>query len=98
MPRDATLEAVRAIYDKYPWSTTLEPQDLSGLIFDMKFLPYRPTSGDIYGAVEALSIEQGRPVDELQWHEVRQVFGYRLIMIRPKATLRISGRVIGVEE
>jgi len=97
-PQDAVLAAIRAIYDKHPWSTTLEAQDLGFLLYDLKYLPYCPALGDVYGAIEALSVEKGCPAEELVWHEVREVFGFRLIEIRAKATLRISGRVVEVKE
>jgi hypothetical protein len=97
-PQDDVLEAIRALYDKHPWSTTLEAQDLGSLIYDLRFLPYRPTLGDVYGAVEALSVEQGRDVAELTWDEVRQVFNLKLVSISGRASLRINARTVKVEE
>ena len=41
---------------------------------------------------------EGREPDELTWQEVRQVFGFSLVVVRGKASLRCSGRVVKVEK
>jgi len=95
---EAILEAVRTVYAQYPSSTVLEAQDLGALLYDLKYLPYRPLLRDVHGAVEALAIERGRDVAELTWTEVRTVFGFKLVEIRSKTTLTINSRVVRVEE
>jgi len=97
-PPQAVFEAVRRVYAERPWSTTLEVQDLGGLLYELKYLPYRPLLRDVHGAVEALVIEQGRDVAELPWTEVRTVFGFKLLEIRSKATSTLNSGVVRVEE
>ena len=97
-PAEAVLDAVRAIYSERLWTVVLEPQDLGSLIYDFRYLPHRPLLKYVYGAIEALGIEQGRERDELTWQEVRQVFGFSLVVVRGKASLRCLRQVVQVKK
>src|SRR5215204_138860 len=95
---EAVLEAVRTVYAQYPSSTVLEAQDLGALLYDLKYLPYRPLLRDVHGAVEALAIERGRDVAALSSTEVRTVFCLKWVEIRSTATLTTNSRVVQIEE
>jgi hypothetical protein len=56
---DQVLPALRYACSEDRLILYLEPRDLSRVLYEQYFLPYKPYEGDVFSALETLAIETG---------------------------------------